>query len=555
MSTTEINPRLRVQWELARRAKAYNIDRKNEEFDTAKIAENLRKSLEKVNPGVLRLALKIEFDKSKLIEPQWKKYVTELFEMHEGWRSFDFSVHPLHSYKPEDSSKRSYELFKDVRVRQKGNTHDILKYLTGFLTPKSIHFADAISVRISDLSKSLEIEPLVKKDYREKVPFYEAITLKDMKRVGEFYNSQVGFHVVKDSEKRNVSAHIAVESGEGYVARGDYFYSPGIEDPNKIKLFMNEIERVYKYILEGRKVATVKDVSQNLGLDFQTARMTLIRLWKNCFLDRRRNDFIFANTDELVKWGVQDNNAYEFIWNSNRLGEKHPSKLPFDWDPSSWIDYSTSKEVVNDFYAYLLQYGFKPRMRTTGGKIGGAHVILNLDFNRIPVNYSYPFPRDKKLEKVINESGNEGIIVAAATDFMRSLILDFGIQRKKPTPITLETYNVAERMHNIYADFTRVYPNIGVRSLGSIHHKRREGGPFICIAWDGFLPKDEKEVRSRSTMEYVFKNPEILTEPPYSANDNPFSLVEETFERTSRIPPAYAMNPTKFYIRNIRRPN
>lgn len=487
------------------------------------------------------------------MNPNGKKYVTELFEMHEGWRSFDLSVHPIHSYRLKDRYKRAYELFKDVRVRQTSDIHRILRYLTGFLTPGSIHFADSISVRISNLSKG--IEPLIKKEYREKVPFYEAITLKDMKKVGEFYNSEVGFHVVKDCEKRNVSAHIAVESGEGYVARGDYFYGLGIEDPTKIKLFEGDAERVYKYISEGRKVIIVQDVSQNLGLDFQTARMTLIKLWKNCFLNRQRNDFIFVNTDELVKWGVQDNNAYEFIWNSNRAGENHPSKLPFDWDPSSWIDYSTSREVVNDFYAYLLQYGFKPRMRTTGGKIGGAHVILNLDFNRTPINYSYPFSRDKKLEKVINESGNEGIAVAAATDFMRSLVLDFGIQRKKPTPITLETYNVAERMHNIYADFTRVYPNIGVRSLGSIHHKRRAGGPFICIAWDGFLPKDEKEVWSRSTMDYVFKHPDALMEPSYSPNENSFSLVEETFERTSWIPPVYTRNPTKFYIRNIRRPN
>jgi len=552
MSSTQINPRLRIQWELARRAKAYNKDRKTEEFDTSKIAEDIKESLTNLSPGIFRLGLTVEFDKSKLIEPQWKKYVTELFEMHEGWRSFDFSVHPLHSYMPKDRSKRAYELFKDLRVRQTGDIHNILRYLTGFLIPESIHFADVVSVRISDLSK--DIEPLVEKEYTEKIPFYEAITLKDMKKVIEFYNSEVGFHVVKDCEKRNVSAHVAVESGEGFVARGDYFYSPGVEDPTKIKLFEDEIQRVYKYISEGRKAATVKDVSQNLGLDFQTARMALIKLWKKCLFDRQRNDFIFANTDELVKWGVLNNNAYEFIWNSNLSGEKHPSKLPFDWDPSNWIDYSTSREVVNDFYAYLLQYGFKPRMRTTGGKTGGAHVILNLDFNRIPVNYSYPFPRNKKLEKVVNESGNEGVIVAAATDFMRNLILDFGIQRKKATPITLETYNVAERMHNIYADFTRVYPNIGVRSLGSIHHKRRTGGPFICIAWDRYLPKDEKEVRSVSTMDYVFKHPDVLMEPSYSINENPFSLVEETFERTSWIPPVYARNPTKFYIKNIRRP-
>lgn len=73
MNAPEINPRLRVQWELARRVKAYNKDRKTEEFDTAKITEDITKSLGRLGPGIFRLGLTVEFDKSKLIEPQWKK--------------------------------------------------------------------------------------------------------------------------------------------------------------------------------------------------------------------------------------------------------------------------------------------------------------------------------------------------------------------------------------------------------------------------------------------------------------------------------------------------
>jgi hypothetical protein len=404
-------------------------------------------------------------------------------------------------------------------------------------------------------SPKSRIRHLVKTDYKEKKPFYEAITLKDMERVERFYYSQVGHYVVKDSEKRNVSARIAVESGEGFVTRGEYVYSLGIKDQDIIEL--PELEKsIFKYFSDDRKCLRVKEVSQDLGSDFHTTRMALINLWKRCLLNRRRNDFIFTSADGLASLGVHDNKAYQFIWNSNLSGEEHPSKIPFDFDPSSWVDYSMTGEVVNDFVTYLVQHGFKPRLRTTGGKVGGSHVILNLDFNRIPQNYDNPFPRNEKLEKIIRKDGNEGLVVAAANDFMRRLALDFGFSRSKPTPITLETYNVAERLHNIYIDHTRCYPNTGVRSIGSIHQKLREGGPYVCIPWNDDLlpqlPKNEKEIRSRSTMDYIFRNPEILAEPEYSANENPFSLVEETFERTSWIPSVYMKNPTRFYVRNIR---
>jgi len=561
----EINPKLRQQWEIARRAKAYNKDRKTEEFDPKEIAEDLTKSLNEIQPGLVQINVLPEFDKSRLKEHQWEKYLQRLFQIHEGWRSFDFRLRTFNLPLPEDSSIVAYELSKDVNVKHVGNLQKVLRYLNGFLMPESIHHADILSVRMVDpvtgkilyeqgyASPKSRIRRLVKTDYKEKKPFYEAITLKNMERVERFYHSQVGHYVVKDSEKRNVSARIAVESGEGFVTRGEYIYSLGIKDQDITEL--SEVEKsVLKYFSDDRKCLRVKEVSQDLGLDFHNARMALVNLWKRCLLNRRRNDFIFTSTDGLASWGVHDNKAYQFIWNSNRSGEKYPSKIPFDFDPSTWVDYPISRGVVNDFVMYLVQYGFKPRLRTTGGKL--AHAILNLEFNRIPVNFDNPFPRDEKLEKIIRKDGNEGLVIAAANDFMRRLALDFGFSRSKPTPITLETYNVAERLHNIYIDHTRCYPNTGVRSLGSIHQKLREGGSYVCIPWNDDLlpqlPKNEKEIRSRSTMDYVFRNPEILAEPEYSVNENPFSLVEETFERTSWIPPVYIKNPIKFYVRNIR---
>jgi hypothetical protein len=560
----EIDPRLRLQWEIARRAKAYRKDRKTEEFDANEIAEDLKKSSGKFQPGMSQLNLILEFDRSRLKEPQWTKYVGELFGIQEGWRSLDFRVHPLHFPTLQDHSRKSYEISKDVRVRSNGDTHDMLRFLDGFLTPKATDYADILLIRILDFfdkiiyqqgyaSPNSSLKPLVRTEYKGKKPFYEAITLKDMGKVYDFYDGIVGHFVVKDCEKRNVSAHIAVEQGEGFVTRGDYIYGLSEVSSTTSKLSGLE-EKIYEYFSRERKSVAINEVSQSLDLDFHATHMALVNLWKKCLLDRKRNDFIFTHVQDLTSWVVHANNAYEFIWNSNRSGENHPSKLPFDFDPSSWVSYPVTREVVNDFYTYLVQLGFKPKMRTTGGKIGGAHVVLDLDFNRVPKNYFNPFPRDKKFEKVIAEANEESLVVAAAADFMRSLALDFGIQRKKPTPITLETYNTAERMHNIYVDYTRCYLNTGVRSLGSIHHTMREGGPYVCIAWDGLLPESEKEVRSKSIMNFVFKNSEVLRESSYSSNENPFSLVEETFERTNWIPSAYARNPTKFYIKNIRRP-
>ena len=550
---SKISAEFAHNWELARTKKVYNKDRRLETFDD-KIFEEIGNLARKLSPGDYSIYVIVEYDTRNLKEKQWEKYIKQLFEINNGWRAFDFCVKPLKVYSP----KRSYELLKSVKLQTKEDSEKIVRFVKGFFMPDAIDFADVVQVSIKDasgksiyssgfISSSCKIEPYIKGEYQKKIPYREAITTENIQLALRYYQ-EVGYYVVQDCLNRNVSVRCAVDVGEGFIARREYYYS---FKKDKGENLSGIESKVFNYVNKGRKVVRIEDVARDLTLSMDEAHKALVSLWKKGLLNREGSKFAFRTTDDLLECVVK-NRGYEFICNSNRINENYPSKLWFDFDPPEWIDYSICREVVSDFYEYLIDFGFKPRLRTTGGRVGGAHVILSLDFKKCPQNYDKPFPRTEKLEKLIEKRGKDAIVVAAAADFQKSLVLDFGRRRKKYTPITIETTDKTERLHNIYVDCTRCFPNTGARSIGSIHHKNRPGGPYVCRAWKS-LPESEKEVREYSTLEYVLKNPEVLNEPPYFPNENPFSLVEETFERTSDIRELYTKNPKKFYMKYIRK--
>ncbi len=146
---------------------------------------------------------------------------------------------------------------------------------------------------------------------------------------------------------------------------------------------------------------------------------------------------------------------------------------------------------------------------------------------------------------------------AQASDLMKILALAYGCYRKsrlgKSAPLTVEMHDLTQRYWNILADSSRAVRDMGMVAAGSIHHKTGA----VCLpvvslpeklALDSALrvsycpdvePKEFQPEYKSPWIQTVGRCPLLLHEPTLSSRDNPFSLVEEVFDRFSWIPRAY----------------
>lgn len=273
---------------------------------------------------------------------------------------------------------------------------------------------------------------------------------------------------------------------------------------------------------------------------------------------------VVGNEEDMFKL-IEDMGVYSFIPDIHFYGVPYPNKAVFDVDPSARIPYKLVRNVTQEFFEWLKNKGFEPKLRRTGGK--GFHIILIMEYSRIPKSYSVPFPRDLKFETLYERRREEGVLWYSFADFMRLCPLAFAVERKREgrgSPITLEVSSIKQRFWNIFVDWTRSFPSAGARSLGSIHHKTAGVCmPLIEVPAKNTLKEVIKssmdpgvEVPSKIDVErykseeiyLVGHNPDLLFEPYVSPRKNPMSLVNEIFEEYSWIVRRYVtLGPEKFY--------
>ena len=119
--------------------------------------------------------------------------------------------------------------------------------------------------------------------------------------------------------------------------------------------------------------------------------------------------------------------------------------------------------------------------------------------------------------------------------------------------MTVEMHDLSQRYWNILADSSRATKEMGVVSIGSIHHKTGA----VCMPVASLPVKfsiaaaiaasywpDVETVAYQSRfkspwIQTIGSYPILLHEPSLSSRDKAFSLVEETFEIYSWIPNEY----------------
>jgi len=112
---------------------------------------------------------------------------------------------------------------------------------------------------------------------------------------------------------------------------------------------------------------------------------------------------------------------------------------------------------------------------------------------------------------------------------------------------------LSQRYWNILADSSRAVRDMGVVRVGSIHHKTGavsmpveklpETLSLESVLRVSYCPEVEPDkfqpIFKSPWIQMVGKHPLMLLEPTLSSLDNPFSLVEESFQKYSWIPREY----------------
>ena len=510
--------RFKGAYERQRKAVQRKEDRLKEVFDQNLIAEEVEKFLAKCpfnKEDVIELIVTPEWNKEELFRKQWLTYVHSLFELREGWKYFNFTVNSPIVEEP----RRRFIFKKEIsprliegRVWRNGTIKSVKEYLDGFFYPgKSLHLAKYLNVEVktprkqfSLSSKSKKANPIEKVEYRDKNDYQDFITFDEIPMVLEYYGKIFSVNSVYDDVfGRGLTVSCAVKKGEGesIVRRND-----------------NRGQRLVVYKIED-------------ALDF-----------------------------------ISDFLVYRFVPDVNLFGEKKLSKIPFDFDtPIKYFNYEKFRDFINDFKDWLVERGFKPKVRKTGGN--GAHVILEMDYCDVPRNYLTQFPRSLKFDTWYSRLGKTGAICASAADFVKTTILGFATYRKmemgKPSAITIEE-QIPQRVRNIYVDWSRATVDMGIVGLGSI----KDSNGKVCLPVKQLPEKDtlddtikvsnDPSVKVQATFDQKFKspwmhtiyqNPHLLEEKKLSVNDNPMSLVEEIFKDFNWIPNKYIELGSEKFLR------
>jgi len=177
--------------------------------------------------------------------------------------------------------------------------------------------------------------------------------------------------------------------------------------------------------------------------------------------------------------------------------------------------------------------------------------------DRIAQNYKTMFPRPLKFDSWVKKAGVAGLISAQATDFVKTLAIAYATHRKQrlglSAPVTVEVHDLSQRWWNILIDSSRAAVDTGVVGLGSIHH--RTGAICMPVAsvppsfslepaisnshYPDIKPVEFQPRYKSPWIQLIGNQPSLLAEPSFSSRDNPFSLVEETFEKHGWIPSQY----------------
>jgi DNA primase len=275
--------------------------------------------------------------------------------------------------------------------------------------------------------------------------------------------------------------------------------------------------------------------------------------------DKERQRLVVRKPNDLGTL-IEEYQAFRFVPDVNPMKSFEFDRIPIDLDRPPTIGWKEYSEFVNGFCEWLRELGFHPRLRLTGGM--GAHVIIDMKVNRVAAAYVKPFPRELKFDTWISRVGEAGLIGAQASDLVRILGIAFGIYRKtrlgRSAPITIENHDVSQRYYNIFVDYTRAKKDMGVVSVGSIHHET--GGvclpvmhcppeptlqEVVKVSFDPEAKISSHDPRVRSNwIQLVGSNPHLLFE---QRKQDSFDSMEEVFEKWGWIPEKYVqLGPDSF---------
>ena len=475
---------IRNRYEWLRKTELYRNGRAKKTFETKQCLDRLEQEMSTMIDTVHTMKVNLGFSKDPETqgETRWKEYGTSLLRLYQAYAkrniSLGLSIGPRH-----DQNLLGYTVSTEM---SHGSTiEDFKKRLGLLLSPDSVkHAVDPITV-------SLESEGGQSQFHLNKAQAQDFITLEDIPLVSNYYR-QIGDILCREILGRGLTTLCAVADGDGEsVIRRN--------NSNGSRIVVNDIEEIGRLIM--------------------------------------------------------DYAVYRFVPDVNHHSSTCISRIPIDFDRPTTIEWKSFAEIVNSFVIWLKDQGFTPKLRLTGGR--GAQVILDISMDRIARNYKTMFPRPLKFDSWVKKAGVAGLISAQATDFVKTLAIAYATHRKQrlglSAPVTVEVHDLSQRWWNILIDSSRVAVDTGVVGLGSIHH--RTGAVCMPVASvpplfnlesaisASYCPDMEPvefQRRYKSPwIQLIGSRPSLLFEPSLSSRANPFSLVEEMFEKHGWIPSQY----------------
>ncbi len=484
--TPEQFTNIRSRYEWLRKTDLYRANRAKRTFDPKECLDRLAAEMSSLTRTVHRMRLNLNFPREPETEGEtrWKEYGTTILRLYQAFARRNITL-PLNISPQHDPKQLGYTLLTELETGS--TTEDVKDRLRLLLLPDSLKHA------VAPITVSLETVGGCEEFHLNKTQVRDFIVLDDIPLVFSYYR-QVCDSILNEIAGRGLTTYCAVdkEDGESIIRRNH-------GNPDRTRLVVNDVEEIGQLIM--------------------------------------------------------DYAVYRFVPDVNLQCSSCISRVPVDFDRPTTIEWKDFAEIVNGFVIWLRDKGFMPKLRLTGGR--GAQVILGISIDRIAKNYHTPFPRPLKFDTWIRRGGKAGVISAQATDLVKTLAIAYATHRKHrlglSTPITVEVHDLSQRYWNILVDSSRAAVDTGVVGLGSIHHKTGAVCTPVTAVPSSFSleaalaashypdvePADFEPRFKSPWIQTIGSHPEVLHEPEVSSRENPFSLVEEAFEKYGWIPSQY----------------
>ncbi len=274
--------------------------------------------------------------------------------------------------------------------------------------------------------------------------------------------------------------------------------------PPDLEQYMELATEIFSWI-QDRRATTVRAITvPNKGQE--------LRYYRNYYLEGEKHPLFYKDIPQLLF--EMGRGAFTWIVDSHYetpdLEPEGPYCLTLDLDPTRLIEYSELTQRVGDFWDFCREVGLAPIVLHSGNESFHFRFYVN-DFPLDKNPYGILLPKLISWETYYRRRQHE-LKMQYLRDSMSILTLAYNEWTDlSPVGCNFKKFANPNEVDIIFDNRTGIHQ--GARVPGSWHVK---SGRMCRVMPVDFLPDSEAELHARTSFDFIYDNPHVISKPEFS---------------------------------------